>query len=970
MDKREGICVNICEKIKGFAIKNIRELDELSGRLWEMTHDKTGAELCWLERQEENRAFAISFKTLPEDSTGIFHILEHSVLCGSGKYPVKEPFVELLKSSVQTFLNAMTYSDKTVYPVSSRNNADFMNLVDIYLDAVFDPEICRRPEIFMQEGWHYEFENGEPFATGVVLNEMKGAFSSPGQVLNAAMARLMFPDNCYRHVSGGDPEHITDLTYERFIETYKKYYHPSNARIALVGNIDIEACLEKIDSFLSRFDRRDVSFDIPFQKAIHSVSERVEYEIGADEPKERRTIFARGKLLGRFDETAKAYAASVLCDYLAGDSDSPLKSAIVKAGLGQDIMASVQDGTKQSRVLVAVWNTDEDKLGDVEEAIRSALTEVIETGVDSQRISACFNSFAFRMRDKDSGGYPRSVGEALNMFEGWLYGGDPVQGLLVEKPLKDAQKLLEGESFEKLVRELFLDEENTATVTLVPSNTLGTEKLEKEAERVKNIASSWTEEQRSAVIEKTDALHIWQQTPDTEEALASIPMLKLSDLADKPEKLHMTVTEKDGVTVLRHDTGSELVTFRTWFNASDFALPELSYLPVLCGLYGTAATKRHSSNEIQLLVKQHIGQFSVSPAVFPTKELNKCRVFLSASAVCLSEEADNAVELFREILTETVFSDRALLKEQIDQNAMGMQMALSANGHSFAMKRVGARFSAAGVAGEAMGGIELARCFKSLAAKSEDELGAVLEKITSYSDKLISKERLTLSVTANTQDSVVEGLISAFPKKGETPAEFAAYVPHDEKSSAISIPAQVGYAAMGTNLKLHGKEFNGSWLALCGILNYVYLWSRIRVQGGAYGCGITAQDSSDICYYTYRDPRPGRSLEVMDEAASFVREFMKTDPDLTGFILGSVSALDPLLTSADKMTVSETRFFKGTSYEDVCARYRELINTTSDDILSLCNALEDIANDASACVVAGKELIDECGERIEKTITI
>ena len=351
MDRREITNMNIGEKINEFTINNVRKLDELGGRLWEMTHDKTGAELCWLERAEENRAFAIGFKTLPEDSTGVFHILEHSVLCGSGKYPVKEPFVELLKSSVQTFLNAMTYADKTVYPVSSRNNADFMNLVDIYLDAVFDPEIYRKPEIFMQEGWHYEFDDGEPIATGVVLNEMKGAFSSPGQVLNSTMSSLMFPDNCYRHVSGGDPEHIPELTYERFIETHKKYYHPSNVRIALTGSVDIAACLEKIDSFLSRFDRRDVSFDIPFQKAMPSVSERVEYEIGADEPTEQRTIWARGKLLGRFDETAKAYAASVLCDYLAGDSDSPLKSAIVKAGLGQDVMASVQDASGYGSVV-------------------------------------------------------------------------------------------------------------------------------------------------------------------------------------------------------------------------------------------------------------------------------------------------------------------------------------------------------------------------------------------------------------------------------------------------------------------------------------------------------------------------------------------------------------------------------------------------------------------------------------------
>lgn len=958
--------MKIGENMNGFTVKNVRELYELGGRLWELTHDKTGAGLCWLERQEENRTFAICFKTLPEDSTGVFHILEHSVLCGSGKYPVKEPFVELLKSSLKTFLNAMTYSDKTVYPFSSRNDTDFMNLMDIYLDAVFDPEIYRKPEIFMQEGWHYEFEKGEPEMSGVVLNEMKGAYASPGQVLNAAMERLMFPDNCYRYVSGGDPEHIPELTYEQFIETHKKFYHPSNARIALVGNVDIEACLDKIDSFLSRFERRDASFDIPFQKAIPSVSERAEYEIGNNEPKKGRTIWSRGKLLGKFDETAKAHAASVICDYLAGDSDSPLKKAIIKTGLGQEVMASVQDGTQQSRVLITVWNTDEDKLDEVRSAIRTALLKVIENGTDAQRLSACRNSFAFRMRDKDSGGYPRSVGEAISMFEGWLYGGDPAQGLLVEETLKAAFEMLDGDGFIKLVRELFLDEENTVTVTLVPSNALGTEKVKREAERIKKISSSWTEEQRCAFIDKIDALHAWQQTPDSEEALASIPVLKLSDLADKPEALRMSVTEKNGVTVLCHDTGSKLVTLKAWFNASDVGLSDLPYLNLLSGLFGKAATKHHSSEEIQLLVKRHIGRLSVSPAVYPTKQTDKCRVFLCASAVCLVEEAGNACELLREILTETVFNDKALLKEQLDQNAMGMQMALSSNGHSFAMTRVRSRFSAAGIANEAMGGIELAKTLKSLAAKSEDELCEVLDKLASLSDRLIVHERLILSVTDNTPKIMIESIASAFPVKDGRPPEYAGYAPLDEKSAGLAIPAQVGYAAMGTNLKLHGKDFNGSWLALAGILNYVYLWSKIRVQGGAYGCGFAAYDSGDICYYTYRDPKPGHSLSVMDGSADFVRDFLASEPDLTGFILGAVSSLDPLLSSADKMNVSESRYFKGTSYEEVCTSYTELISTTADDILSLCGALETITKDDSSCVIAGKELFDGFERRIDK----
>ena len=734
--------------------------------------------------------------------------------------------------------------------------------------------------------------------------------------------------------------------------------------------MDIEACLKKIDSFLSRFKRRDVFFDIPFQKPGPSVSEKVAYEIGADEPKAQRTIWSRGKLLGRFDETAKIYAAAVLSDYLAGGSDSPLKKAIVKTGLGQEVLASVQDGLQQVRAAITVWNTDEDKLPEVQSAIRSALNEVIKKGADQARLAACLNSFAFRMRDKDSGIYPRSVSEAMNLFAVWLYGCDPAQGLLIEKPLKKASAMLDGAGFEGLIRELFLDDENTVTVTLVPSNTLGVEKLRKETERVRQLSSAWTQEYRDSIVKKTEALHVWQQTPDTGEALSSIPMLKLSDLTDKPEELSMHVTSRNEIPVLIHSTGSDLVTFKAWFNASDIALSELPYLCVLSKLYGTAATKRHSSGEVQRFVKQHFGRFSVSPAVYPAKEKNMCRVFLSASAVCLPEEAEKAGDLFREILAETIFCDRTLLKEQLDQNTLGMQMSLSSNGHSFAMKRVLSRFSAAGAANEALSGIELARFFKSLAAKSIDDLDAVLNKLDHLSGRLVSSERLTLSITENTPESVIRQLVSTFPPNGGSLTSFAEYAPHDEKNVSIPIPAQVGYAAMGTNLKLRGREFTGSYLVLAGILNYVYLWSEIRVRGGAYGCGFTPQDSGDISYFTYRDPKPGRSLGIMEGAADFVRGFIAEKPDLTAFILGSVNALDPLLNSADRMNVSEARYFKGISYDKVCRLYSELIHTTPEDILTLCDALEELREDSSACVVAGKTLIEDCGKRMGAVITL
>ncbi|MBO4938033.1 MAG: insulinase family protein, partial [Oscillospiraceae bacterium] len=369
--------------IQNFRITSVRRLEELCCNLWELEHEKTGAQLVWLDRADENKTFAIAFKTIPEDATGVFHILEHSVLCGSNKYPVKEPFVELLKSSVNTFLNAMTYPDKTVYPLSSRNNKDFHNLLDVYMDAVLHPAIYYKPEIFRQEGWRYELREGqEPVYQGVVFNEMKGAYASADAVLEHAMNRLLFPDNCYSAESGGHPEHIPDLTYEQFIANHRKFYHPSNSRIILSGSVDLDFALAHIDSYLKDYDRQAADFAIPMQFAVPYREERTIYEIGAEESTANRTIISCGCMLGRFDEQEKLYAAAVLKDYLAGDNDAPLKQAILGTGLGQDVKVKLHDGIQQNWISWEIWNTDENKVDEIKAAVNRVLTELVENGLD------------------------------------------------------------------------------------------------------------------------------------------------------------------------------------------------------------------------------------------------------------------------------------------------------------------------------------------------------------------------------------------------------------------------------------------------------------------------------------------------------------------------------------------------------------------------------------------------------------
>ena len=956
--------------VNGFKVVRARRLAELDATLWEMEHEKTGAELAWLDRKDENKAFSIAFKTLPEDSTGVFHILEHSVLCGSDKYPVKEPFVELLKSSVQTFLNALTYGDKTVYPVSSRNDRDFLNLIDVYLDAVLHPAIYHKPEIFRQEGWRYEGEGESLCYQGVVFNEMKGAFASPQTVMYNEIQRVLFPDNCYRHVSGGDPACIPDLTYEQFIANHKKYYHPSNARISLVGSIDTDAVLEKIDSFLSAYDRQEADFTIPMQSPIDSVTEEVPFAIGEEESAENRAIIACASVLGRFDEQERNFAGEVLSDYLAGDNDAPLKRAVLDSGLAQDFSVLMEDGVQQSIFGWQAMNTDADKREALETTVRKTIESIIFDGLDRQRLSACLHSFAFRMRDREGGWVPRSLDEGLSMLNTWLYGGDPADGLLVEASLRSLEEKLSGAYFENLMKELFLENPHTATIVLVPSKTLGKEKNEREAARVKAESEAWTDADRERIAKDAQALQDWQQTPDSPEALAAIPMLKLSDLADKPEALVMRETKRGDVTVLEHTVGSGLALFHADFRISELTMEELPAFSVLTNVLGAFATERHTRAELPLAIKNTIGRLNFSPSFFAGTAPDTCRVLFTASVACLSEQAENAAELLKEILTETRFDDLDLLRDILRQAAVGARMSLPAQGHRYGAMRVASYCTAQGLANECVGGVSFMQWVNRTLEAGDDALKELLNTMQNVLKRLVTKERLTVSRAEATPDAAIDALIAAIPSDGVEPAEEARYQPSGSRQEGIVIPAQVGFAAMGTNLQLHDRVYTGSIPVLSGLLSFSYLWSEIRVKGGAYGCGFNGRDNGELFFYTYRDPQPGRSLDVIAESANFVRTFLADDPDLTGFILSAVSTVDPLRTAEEKMTAAKTRFFRGITEDQMIERYRKLIGTTKEDLLALCDALSEIVSDNAVCVIAGASALDACGGKIRERVTV
>ena len=947
--------------IHNFRITNVRSLSELNCSLWELEHEKTGTPLAWLDRADENKTFAITFKTIPEDSTGVFHILEHSVLCGSNKYPVKEPFVELLKSSVNTFLNAMTYPDKTVYPLSSRNNKDFHNLLDVYMDAVLHPAIYYKPEIFRQEGWRYELREGqEPVYQGVVFNEMKGAYASADAVLEHAMNRQMFPDNCYSAESGGHPEHIPDLTYEQFIANHRKFYHPSNSRIILSGSVDLDFALAHIDSYLKDYDRQAADFAIPMQFAVPYREERTIYEIGAEESTANRTIISCGCMLGRFDEQEKLYAAAVLKDYLAGDNDAPLKQAILGTGLGQDVKVKLHDGIQQNWISWEIWNTDENKVDEIKAAVNRVLTELVENGLDKARLEACFNRFAFQLRDKDGGWAPRSLSEALTMLDSWLYDGDPAQYLLTKDALNALEAKLEGDYFRNLIRDLFLENPHKAVSILVPSQTLGKEKQEKEAARVAAECAAWTAEDRIRIEEEGKSLTLWQQTPDTPEALATIPMLQLSDIDPIPEKLPVTVSKKNGVTVLTHDIQNGLTYLNLHFDVSDLSVHELPVAALLTKLLGKLSTAKHSSAELQMLTKQKIGKLRFVPNVYSGK---KSSVHLGAEMVCLANQGETAVALLCEILTETIFEDKLLLRTLLNQIMMQLQMEFVGAGHQYAMTRACSMLTGPGAAREAMVGSSFIQWVKAQCTADDEQLYELAAQLKAVAEKAFCAKRLTVSLSCNAE-MLLDPVLRAFPKGSASGS--AQLIPNTTDQIGLPIPAPIGFASKASNIKNYGGSFHGSSYVLTNVLNFSYLWNEIRIQGGAYGCGFSARDDGDLFFYTYRDPQPGRSLNVFDKAVDFVRNFCAQKMDLTPMILGSMASADPLLNTQMKITVAENRYFKGITYEDVCRVRHELISTTHEDLLALTDVLKYVAEDNAVCVVAGQPLLETCGELISK----
>ena len=934
--------------VSGFRLIKKEFVKSKNADLFTLRHEKSGAQLLYFDRKDENKTFCISFKTLPEDDTGVFHILEHSVLNGSKKYPVKEPFVSLLQSSMQTFLNALTYSDKTVYPISSRNEQDFFNLMSVYLDAVFCPSIYEKPEIFMQEGWHYEFdgETGEPYYNGVVFSEMKGAYADVDRLIEDEADRMLFPDSCYGHSSGGHPEHIPELSYEKFIAAHKRFYHPSNSRIFLDGAMDIDAVLSYIDSeYLSGYDYRAPDFDFVTQTPTQG-EKTICYE--AQEGEEELAHMSASKIFCRFDDTEKLYAARILADYLAGSNEAPLKRACLERGLAQDISLGIGDGIFQPVVSLIFRNTSKDNFAAIKQFLPEAANELLAQGLDHAALSACLERDAFQSREITE---PYGVELAIKALDAWLYGGDPLTHIDNEKVYDALRAKLDSGYFEDLVREMLSDPEDKTYLYVLPSLTKGEDDARREAERVAEEASAWTDEQRHDIAAATERMQQWQQSMDSEEDLATLPHLELKDIDEHIEPVkteHGSLLGAQTMHVLSDTNG--IVYLNMYFDVSDFTADELCMLNVLTACFGELSTEKTPADVLQSRVKATLGALNAKLELTSHPgDIESCKPYLLVSASMLEENAPAAAELISELLTCGRYDETGRIFETILQTDYYMKQSLIGDGHQYAIAKALSAFSAEAALKELLEGESFVRWFSAFAEGFEANAEANGERLAALAAKAFARNRLFIGYSGRMSREALETIIGSMPEN-ELAAPLTVQMPCREDSS-ISVPGGVGFSAQGHNLYALGGEYSGAWAVMSSLVSFAYLWNEVRVRGGAYGTGMGVRDNGDVFCYSYRDPNTENSRAAYCGIADFFDEFLDSGMPLDDIIIGTVNTTDPLLDPAGVCDRACRRYLRGVTDADIQCTRSEILKTTPETLGELSALVRGYISDGKFCRV-------------------
>ena len=967
--------------LQAYEVQKEEDLRGIKAKGYLLRHRKSGARVVYIENDDNNKVFSIGFRTPPSDSTGVPHIMEHSVLCGSKNFPAKDPFVELVKGSLNTFLNAMTYPDKTVYPVASCNDQDFQNLMHVYMDAVFYPNIYEHEEIFRQEGWSYQLDSAEDKLkyNGVVYNEMKGAFSSPEGVLDRVILNTLFPDTSYANESGGDPEVIPELTYEQFLDFHRKYYHPSNSYIYLYGDMDIEEKLHWLDQeYLGKYDREPVDSRIRFQEPFAEMQEKViPYSIASEESEEDNTYLSYNKVVGTSLDK-ELYLAFQILDYaLLSAPGAPLKKALTDAGIGKDIMGSYDNGIYQPIFSVIAKNANEEQKEEFIQVIEDVLRASVKNGIDTKAIEAGINYYEFRYREADFGNYPKGLMYGLQMMDSWLYDEEKpfihIEALDIFKFLK---KQIGTGYYEELIQKYLLDNPHGAIVIVTPEKGR-TARMEAELEeKLQKYKESLTAEEVEAFVQKTQALEAYQSEPESEENLEKIPVLKREDISREIEPIINEEMTLAGVPVIFHEIETNGIGYvDVLFDMSLVEEQDLPYVGILQSVLGIIDTKRYDYGTLFNEINVNTGGISTSLELYNDVTNIREKAFKATFEIkgkALYGKLPVAFDMMREILMESKLNDGKRIREILAMLKSRLLMKFQSSGHVTAVLRAQSYASPAAKLKDMTNGIAFYETVSYIEEHFEEEKEKLSEKLIDLSKKLFCGDNMMLSYTAAREgleglEEMVEKLKNSLHTR--TAEEDKRCVIHcEKKNEGFKTASKVQYVAKAGNFIDLGVAYTGALQILKVIMSYDYLWQNIRVKGGAYGCMSNFNRIGEGYFVSYRDPNLKRTLDVYDGVVDYLKNFTVSERDMTKYIIGTMSGIDQPMTPASKGERSMNLYMNKVSAEMIREERNQILDAEQDDIRALYKVAEAVLQADQMCVIGGEDKIEEEKE-LFKTLT-
>ena len=955
------------EKLSAYRVVEHKTIEEMQSEGIVLEHKKTKARLFLVSNDDENKVFCIGFRTPPDNDCGLPHILEHSVLCGSDKFPLKDPFVELVKGSLNTFLNAMTYPDKTVYPVASCNDKDFQNLMDVYMDAVLHPNIYKEEKIFRQEGWHYELESKDAplIYNGVVYNEMKGAYSSPESLLDSVTQKTLFPDTCYGKDSGGDPVHIPELSYEKFLDFHRTYYHPSNSYIYLYGDMDMAEKLAWLDEeYLSHYEERPVDSRIREQKAFEKPVEcEFSYSITDGESEEDATYLSVNTVVGD-DLDPKLYVAFQILEYTLLDAPgAPLKQALIDAGIGKDILGGYESGILQPFFSVIAKDANKEQKGEFLAIVKGTLRKLADQGINRKSLLAGMNYFEFKYREADYGSAPKGLMYGLQCLDSWLYDGDPMTHLCYQETFDFLKKEVENGYFEQLIKDYLLDNPFEAVIVVAPEKNLTAKEDEKLAKKLADYKASLSEEELEKLVCATRELKEYQDTPSTPEILAKIPLLTREDIDKKAETFFWTEKEEDGIKVLHHNFFTSGIGYlKILFNTNVLPQEDLPYAGLLKSVLGSISTEHYSYSDLTSEI--HLNSGGMDFSVTSYANLQDAEQFTGAfvaSIRVLYDKLDFGFTMLEEILNHSVFTDEKRLGEVIQETRSRARMKLENAGHSTAVSRATSYFSATAYYNELTGGTAYYHFLEQLEKDYPAKKQEIIAKLQEVSRKLFTRSNMLVNYTAdeNGYEKLPETLKLLSAKLPEGSREMYAFThPVKNVNEGLKTSAQVDYVARCGNFRDAGLAYTGALKILQVILSYDYLWLNIRVKGGAYGCMSGFGRSGEGYLVSYRDPNLKETNEIYEGIPAYLEQFDPDERDMTKYVIGTISNLDAPLTPSVKGSRGLSAYLSGVTEEMMQTERDQVLQATKEDIRALAAYVRAVLQTGSFCVVGNEEKIE------------